>query len=152
MFERLRAALVPARALADAGAAFVVAPLPASDGTIVRRVGDQLALSLYRYVDGRTERGEYQSAADRLAVLEMLVVVHASPDPVTRSARVDDFELANRDELVHALADLAGRWSGGPYSERRGRCWPATRRESNASLSPTTGSPNWRGSGPSAWC
>jgi hypothetical protein len=116
-FERLRAALTTARAVCDAGAAFVVAPVPARDGTVVRRVSDQFALALYPYVEGRTERGEYRSASDRLAVLEMVVVVHASREAVTRNARVDDFALANRDDLRHALADLAEPWEGGPCSE-----------------------------------
>jgi spectinomycin phosphotransferase len=118
VFERLRAALATARAVCDAGAAFVVAPVLAREGSVVRRVAEQFALSLYPYVDGRTERGEYRSAADRLAVLDMIVVVHGSHDAVAGSARVDDFTLTNHDELLHALDDLAAPWDGGPYSER----------------------------------
>lgn len=118
VFERLRAALATARAVCDAGAAFVVAPVPARDGSVVRRVAEQFALSLYPYVEGRTERGEYRSASDRLAAMEMIVIVHGSNVAVTRNARVDDFTLTNHDELLHALDDLAAPWDGGPYSER----------------------------------
>jgi spectinomycin phosphotransferase len=118
VFERLRAALATARAVCDASAAFVVAPVPARDGSVVRRVAEQFALSLYPYIEGRTLRGEYRLASDRLAVLEMIVVVHGSHDAVTRNSYVDDFTLTNHDELLHALDDLAAQWDGGPFSER----------------------------------
>jgi spectinomycin phosphotransferase/16S rRNA (guanine(1405)-N(7))-methyltransferase len=118
VFDRLRAALATSRAVYDTGAAFVVAPVPARDGAVVLPVSEQFALALYPYVDGRTDRGEYRTAADRLAVMEMLVVLHASHDSVTRHARVDDFGLAKRDDLELALDDLAAPWDGGPYSER----------------------------------
>jgi spectinomycin phosphotransferase/16S rRNA (guanine(1405)-N(7))-methyltransferase len=81
-------------------------------------VEEQFALSLYPYIEGRTERGEYRSATDRLAVLDLIVVVHGSQEEVIRNARVDDFTLAHHEELLHALDDLAAPWGGGPYSER----------------------------------
>jgi len=34
-----------------------------------------------------------------------------------RAALVDDFAIPSRDELIVALADLAGRWDSGPFGE-----------------------------------
>lgn len=119
-FDRLRAALITARAVHDSGAGFVVAPVPARDGTVVRRVSERFALAVCPYIEGRTESGDYRSASDRRAVLEMLVVVHGSRDIVVRNARVDDFVLANGDDLLLALGNLEVPWDGGPYSKRAG--------------------------------
>jgi len=118
VFERLRAALATARAVSDAGAVFVVSPIPARDGAVVRRVSERFVLALYPYIEGVSQSGEYESVSDRLAVLDLIVTLHASPAALTSATRVDDFVLANRDELVRALDDLAGRWDRGPYSER----------------------------------
>lgn len=115
--QRLRAALATARALRDAGLDFVVAPMPARADEIVERISDRFVLALYPYIDGISQSGEYESASERLAVLELIVAVHTMPDRVSRGARIDDFELRQRDELERALGDLAARWNHGPYSQ-----------------------------------
>lgn len=117
-FERLRMALATVRAVKDAGAAFVVSPIPSRDGAVVRRVSTRFALALYPYIDGQARSGEYESASDRLAVLDLIVSLHASPDTLRRDTSVDDFIIASRDELLRALGDRAGPWDQGPYSER----------------------------------
>jgi hypothetical protein len=117
VFERLRAALTTAHDVRDAGASFVVAPLPARDGAVARRITARYALALYPYLDGRTASGEYASVADRSTVLTMLVTLHATPRTRTPDAHVDDFGLANLDDLVRALDALAGPWDSGPYAE-----------------------------------
>jgi spectinomycin phosphotransferase/16S rRNA (guanine(1405)-N(7))-methyltransferase len=116
-FERLQGALATARALRDAGAAFVVSPIPARDGPVVRRISTRYALALYPHIDGRSGPGGYESVADRLAVLDLIVRVHTSPDTLTRNTPVDDFAVARRDELMRALDDLARPWHEGPYAE-----------------------------------
>lgn len=116
--ERLRAALATARALRDAGLDFVVAPIPGRAGEIVGRISDRFVLALYPYIDGISRSGAYESASDRLAVLELIVAVHTVPRHVSRGARIDDFELQQRDALERALGDLDSRWNDGPYSER----------------------------------
>ena len=117
-FERLRAALETARAARDAGATYVVAPIPTEADEVVRRLSDRFAVALYPYFDGVSSSGEYESTAERLKVLDLIVNLHASPRSVSRNAVLDDFTLANRDELVRALDDLATPWNDGPYSER----------------------------------
>ncbi len=117
-FERLRMALATARAVREAGSAFVVSPIPTRDGAVVRSVSTRFALALYPYVDGQSRSGGYESASDRLAVLDLIVSLHASSDPLTRDASVDDFVIAARDELMRALGDRAEPWDQGPYSER----------------------------------
>ena len=100
-FERLRAALATARAVSEAGATFVVAPIPARDGSVVRRVSARFALAVYPYIDGVSVSGGYQAASDRLEVLELIVELHASPRA-----------------LMRALGALAEPWDHGPYSRR----------------------------------
>jgi hypothetical protein len=117
-FERLRAALATARAVSEAGATFVVAPIPARDGTVVRRVSARFALALYPYIDGVSRSGGYEAASDRLGVLELIVELHASPQALTRDTDVDDLAVAYRDELMRALGALAEPWDHGPYSQR----------------------------------
>lgn len=118
-FHRLRAALLTARSLADHGMAFVIAPVATTGGDVLRRVDDRFVVALYAHVDGRThEWGEFSSRTDRLAVTEMVVGVHGAPPQAATSARVEDFELANRIDLERALDDLARPWDTGPFSER----------------------------------
>lgn len=117
-FERLRGALATARAVGAAGAAFVVAPIPTRDDAVARRVLSRFALALYPYIDGVSRSGEYEAASDRLAVLEQIVNLHASPGALTRIAEVDDLAFAYRDELMRALGALAEPWDHGPYSQR----------------------------------
>jgi spectinomycin phosphotransferase/16S rRNA (guanine(1405)-N(7))-methyltransferase len=97
----------------------VVAPVPGRDGAVVRRVGDRFTMALYPHVDGRVhEWGGYSSLADRLAVLDRVIAVHAAPEEVRELAPVDDFTVQERDELERALDDVSGPWDGGPYAER----------------------------------
>jgi spectinomycin phosphotransferase/16S rRNA (guanine(1405)-N(7))-methyltransferase len=117
-FERLRGALATARAVSDAGAAFVVSPIPTREGAVVRQISTRFALALYPFVDGQSRSGGYQSASDRLAVLDLIVNLHSSPDALTRDTSVDDYVVAHRDELTRALDETAGQWDHGPYSER----------------------------------
>jgi hypothetical protein len=118
VFERLRAALTTANDLRDSGADFVVAPLPGRTGAVVQRISDRFALALYPFLDGVTAEGEYRSADDRHAVLEMVTTIHSVPRTRTLDAHVDDFALANLDDLVHALDLLTAPWDGGPYADR----------------------------------
>lgn len=117
-FARLRMALTTARAVRDAGAAFVVAPIPSRDGAVVRRVSTRYALALYPYVEGESRSGEYEASPDRGAVLDLIVKLHASPAELTRDTSVDDFMVTARDALMRALRDLSGPWDQGPYSDR----------------------------------
>ncbi len=118
-YRRLRAALETARAVKDAGAPFVVAPLPTMTGEVVAGIGDRFAISLYPLVDGRShEWGESLPAAGREAVLRLLVALHDTPQQVRASALTEEYLLPQREELTSALAGLAAPWASGPYGER----------------------------------
>jgi spectinomycin phosphotransferase len=102
-FHRLRSSLATARALRECGRTFVVAPVPASDGEVVVRVGEQFAVAVYPFVHGRTYRwGELTSVSDRLGVLEMVTAVHTAPGAARRHALADEFAIPYRVDLEAA--------------------------------------------------
>ncbi len=116
---RLRAALGTARAVADTGAGYVLAPLPRAGGEVLARIGERYAAAVYPYVDGVSPGwGGELAAADRRAVLKMIAGLHATPENVRRGAGVEDFLLPRRDALHQALGELGRPWAGGPYGER----------------------------------
>ncbi len=117
-FGRLEAALETARAVSDAGAGFVAAPVADTDGVVVALVTGRYGLALYPYIEGRTHRwGDRLSAADRFAVVELIVSLHRSSAAVTRRAEVDRFLIPQRDALAGALDDIDRPWDHGPFSE-----------------------------------
>ena len=64
----------------DAGLDFIVAPLPAADGRVLRRLTDRYSLVVHPYLaDCQSHQdGEFESSADRHAVLAMLVRLHGA--------------------------------------------------------------------------
>jgi spectinomycin phosphotransferase len=116
VFEGLLTAYGAAIELRDTGAAFVVAPVPATSGAAAVRVDDRHAVSVFDFVDG--ESGVWgrplRPGADG-ELIEMLASLHrtivAAPLPVR------GLDVPGRDELTAALAELDQRWDGGPRSE-----------------------------------
>ena len=92
-FGRLSRALATALSLrAEAGLAFVVAPVPASGGQVVARLSGRYSLAAYPYLTGTPAGagGEFARAGDRQAALDLLVQLHrakAGPGPRTSSCR-----------------------------------------------------------------
>ena len=93
-FGRLSRALATALSLrAEAGLAFVVAPVPASGGQVVARLSGRYSLAVYPYLTGTPAGagGEFARAGDRRAALDLLVQLHraeaAGPGPRTSSCR-----------------------------------------------------------------
>jgi hypothetical protein len=122
-FARLRAALRAARDLRDAGAAFVVAPLPAGDGEPLLRLTEGFGLALYPFVTGQSfEWGRFATPAHRRAVLDLVVATHTAPARARRRAAAEDFVIPHRDELESALAgpgpgaDAGSVAAPGPYA------------------------------------
>jgi hypothetical protein len=116
--RRLGAALDAARALWDAGAKFVVAPVPTAGGATVSRVSARYTAAIYPYVEGESYGwGEFAEAGHRDAVLAMVRDVHAAPERVRRHALVDDFGVAHRDALESVL-DGTAAIGAGPYAAR----------------------------------
>lgn len=113
---RLRAALATARDLADAGLSFVVAPVPTISGDVLTSIGEDFAAALYPFIEGtRRDWGEYASRAERMAVLDRVMAIHAA---TSTHAQVEDGLLPMGDVLLAALDDLDARWTSGPYGER----------------------------------
>jgi len=118
VFRRLRAALATARATYEHAATFAVVPVRTVDGDVVRRVGDRYAAAVYPYVDGRRHAFDAAlGASDRRCILELIVALHATPQAIRAGALVDDLQIPERDELLHALDRPGSRWDTGPYGE-----------------------------------
>ena len=152
VFERLRAALTTANDLRDSGADFVVAPLPGRTGTVVQRISARFALALYPFLDGVTANGEYGSAVDRHAVLEMVTTIHAVPR--NRHAGRPGRRLRAREpRRARVRARRAGRVRGstGPTPNGRVRSSTSTRTKSCARSSTTRSSRPRRATIPIAW-
>lgn len=98
---------------------FVVAPLPARDGAVLRRLGQRFAVSVLPFVDGAA--GEFRSyePVERRQMGRLLGRLHAAtarlPDGLSRT---EDFALASRAALLDALRDLDRPWASGPFAER----------------------------------
>jgi aminoglycoside phosphotransferase (APT) family kinase protein len=117
--RRLRAALVTARAVADAGASFVVAPVRRRDGEVLGALGETYAIAVYPYLEGKQRPfGVRLSPQDRRDVMTTLAALHATAEPIRRAALVETFEIPQRPALVSALGDLISRWDTGPYGEQ----------------------------------
>jgi spectinomycin phosphotransferase len=117
-FAGLARSFDTAVALRDAGLEFVVAPVPAADGTSVRRIGDRHSVALFPLIDGgAAEFGEYRSEDERVAVARLLAELHRATPAVQSIARRIDLRLAGRTDLEAALRAVDRSWSGGPYAD-----------------------------------
>jgi spectinomycin phosphotransferase len=117
-FGRLNQAFESALSLRrDAGLEFVLAPTPAADGRVLHRLTDRYALVVHPHLADCQSRqdGEFESSADRDAVLAMLVRLHAAkatwPPPET-------FEVPGRAALLAAMRSSGEPWLAGPYGTR----------------------------------
>ncbi|GGL09123.1 phosphotransferase [Mangrovihabitans endophyticus] len=119
-FARLGGALDAARRLREAGAAFVVAPLPTAGDEPVIRLGQRYAVAVYPLVEGVGFGFGFDAYADeahRRGALEMVIGVHAAPPPVRDRALADDFAVPHHDALEAALSGDAAS-DCGPYAVR----------------------------------
>ena len=119
VFGRLEQAFESALSLRrDAGLDFVVAPLPAANGRVLRRLTGRYSLVVHPYLaDCRQsgQDGEFGTSADRHAVLALLVRLHSA-----KAARppADDFEIPGRAALLAAMHSTGEPWQAGPYGTR----------------------------------
>jgi len=124
-FARLRASLLSAVALREAGCAFVVAPVPGDGGEPAARFGGRFAVAVCPYIEGeRSGWGEWPPEA-RAGTLGMIAAVHMAPPWVRRYALADDFGVPFR-ELAQAACDGWPRWR---HLTPPGHCAARTRRD-----------------------
>jgi hypothetical protein len=115
-FDRLRRAFGTALALREeAGLDFVIAPLPTAAGQTVARVSERYSLVIHPYVTGTAagEDGEFASAGDRKAVVDLLIQLHRAR---AGHPRTDDFTVPHLDKLRAMIGHPSSGWRGGPYA------------------------------------
>jgi hypothetical protein len=118
VFGRLGQAFESALSLRrDAGLDFVVAPLPAIGGRVLRRLTGRYSLVVHPYLADchSGQDSEFESSADRHAVLALLVRLHNA-----KAARppADTFEIPGRAALLAAMHSTGQPWQTGPYGTR----------------------------------
>ena len=123
VFARLVGSFSAAAALAAVGLEFVLSPTPTLDARVVDRLDERFSLAVHPYLDGHPAgaEGEFASARDRRAVLDLVIEVHRATDAARAHAGVDDLEVPHREEIGLALDALGQAWDTGPYGERARR-------------------------------
>jgi hypothetical protein len=125
---RLRAALSVPRTLRDHGYEFAVGPEPSLDGELLLMLGEELAVSVYRFLTGDSftwSDGGWAAAqvvpAHTHAIVDILAALHTAPETARGSAFTDDLAVPVRDVVTQVLADDGLVGDHGPYSLRSGR-------------------------------
>ncbi|GIE31005.1 hypothetical protein Ait01nite_040500 [Actinoplanes italicus] len=117
-FDDLRRSMETALTLhRDAGLAFVVAPVPAVDGAVLRRLGHRYALAVFPMIEGVAGEFGPHPDADLPEMTALLTALHRATDTVAHLAPRDDLRLPGRAGLLEALADLDRPWTSGPHAE-----------------------------------
>ncbi len=118
-FAGLDAALRTARLLRDSGLDFVVAPVPAADGSMAARLDARFSVSVFPYLAGRAGIfGEPFSRRDHHDLCALWARLHLSTQAVADGAPRRSLEVPGRAGLDAAMSALDAPWTGGPYSER----------------------------------
>jgi spectinomycin phosphotransferase len=116
-FERLEQALLVARTLHEgAGLGWVVGPVHATDGAVLKRLGRGYAAAVYPYVDARPFPDQ-PGLRDRELVVNLVAELHAATPVVRRLLAAADLQVAGRAHLERALLRLREPWTGGPFGE-----------------------------------
>ena len=116
--RRLSAALEVAGTARAAGLAYVVAPVPATDGSVLRQLAGGYALAVYPHVDGEPGSfGDELSPADATELTGMLCALHDLPPAAASGIVTEDFKVPDRESLEAALRETPGEWPG-LYGER----------------------------------
>jgi spectinomycin phosphotransferase len=119
VFEGLWRALGTAAALRyEVGLRFVVAPIAARDGELLRRLDDRYTVSVFPFLAGRSHPfGPYTDARLRGLALDMIVTLHQSTPAVRGRAPHHVLRFAGRGDMNAFLLDPDRPWDGGPFSE-----------------------------------
>jgi hypothetical protein len=119
VFEGLRRALGTATALRyQAGLEFVVAPILAHDGELLRRLDDRYTVSVFPFLAGRScPFGPYPDARLRGLALDLIAALHQSTPAGRDRAPRHVPRFGGRDDLDAFLLDPGRPWDGGPFAE-----------------------------------
>lgn len=119
VLEGLRRALSTAAALRyNAGLEFVVAPLPAGDGDLLRPLDDRYTVCVFPFLVGRSHQfGRYVDERLRDQALHMITALHQATATVRDRAPDHIPSFTGRGDLDDFLAEPGARWDGGPFSE-----------------------------------
>ena len=102
---------------------FVVAPVPDSDGAVIRRLSGRYAVTVFPFIDGEScEWGPYETGDERRMMGGILGRLHAATERLPAGLpRVENFAVPARAAFEDALFDLQHRWTTGPFAERTRR-------------------------------
>ena len=118
VFNGLRQSLTTALSLhRDARLAFIVTSIPATDGTLLRRLTPRYALSVFPLIDGITGEFGPHRREDLAEMVAVLADLHRATPVVAHLAPRTDLRLPGRKPLHEALRDLDHPWTGGPHAE-----------------------------------
>jgi spectinomycin phosphotransferase len=116
-FERLAQALLGARTLHDAaGLRWVIGPVPATDGAVLKPLGPGYAVAVYPYVDARPFP-DSPEPRDRELVVDLVAQLHSATPLVRQLLAAADLQVAGRAHLERGLLQLHEPWTGGPFGE-----------------------------------
>lgn len=117
-FGRLETAFGCALSLRrEADLEFVIAPVPAVGGEVVRRLSDRYSLAVFPYLTD-CEPGQVGPfpPADRPEIVRLLTDLHRATPKI--APQQCDFELQNADALHTAIESTGQPWLTGRYGER----------------------------------
>jgi spectinomycin phosphotransferase len=102
----------------DAGLPLAVGPRPARDHSILVRLSDQYAVTVFPFVEGIPGRWGDELRPDwRAALTGQLATLHRVTGPIADRVPRRPLELAERPMLLTALQALDRPWSDGPLGE-----------------------------------
>lgn len=118
-FAALEGALRTAIALRRAHLEFVHAPVESEDGTVLARIDERYAASVFALIEASsTPFGEGGSVDGRRLLLHALGRMHAAlPAFPAGFPRRETLAIPLRNSLLDALDDRRSTWTGGPFSE-----------------------------------
>jgi spectinomycin phosphotransferase len=118
-FDGLAVAYQAARALDRApGLSLAVGPLLAADNSVIVRLSDQYAVSVFPFVQGVPGRwGDTLRPDLRAALIRQLATLHQLAGRLDVRVGIRPLALPERPLLMAALHALGERWQGGPLAE-----------------------------------
>jgi spectinomycin phosphotransferase len=96
---------------------FVVAPICAGDGGVLRRLDGRYSVSVFPYIEGHAYRFGPYPASLRPAALDMVAELHRCTSAVRDGAALHVLRYGDARDLQALLAEPDEPWDGGPYSE-----------------------------------